>query len=238
MKNVKTLLAASVAAASMTMAAAPAMAEVSASVAVASSYLWRGYDLGSGTPAVSGDINYSNAGLTVGAWVSSGDTAAGTEYDLYVDYTLDLGTGSLSGGLINYIYPTGAGYMGAGNDTDFGDHTDAYLSLGVGSFGVSVYKQVAGANEAYTYYTLSYDVGSFSFLYGIHESNTDGTTLANGEIADGETESHLDVTYAYNDNLSFTLSQFVDGQEVVDAFNGGGDDDLKFVVSYSLPISM
>jgi len=238
MNKMKTLLAAGVAAASMTMVAAPASAEISASAGVASSYLWRGYDLGSGTPAVYGDINYSAAGFTTGVWVSSGDTLAGTEYDLYADYTVDLGGVSLSAGAINYVYATGAGYLGAGNDTDFGDHTDAYLGLGVGPVAFTVYKQVAGAAEEYTYYTLSYDIGKFSFLLGTHEAYADGTTLANGKIADGETESHLNITYSYNDNLSFTVSQFIDGQENVDTYAGSGDDDMKFVVSYDMPISM
>ncbi|WP_373084402.1 TorF family putative porin [Zhongshania sp.] len=238
MKTMKTLLAAGVAAASMTMIAAPAVAEVSASAGVASSYLWRGYDLGSGTPAVYGDINYSAAGFTTGVWVSSGDTAAGTEYDLYADYTVDLGGVSVSAGVINYVYATGAGYLGAGNDTDFGDHTDAYLGLGLGPVAFTAYKQIAGGTEEYTYYTLSYDIGKFSFLLGTHESIANGATLANGKIADGESESHLNVTYSYNDNLSFTVSQFVDGQENVDAYAGSGDDDMKFVVSYDMPISM
>ena len=53
--------------------ASPAMAEVSASAAVANMYLWRGIDLGDGSAAVSGDLVYSNSGAYVGIWVSSGD---------------------------------------------------------------------------------------------------------------------------------------------------------------------
>jgi uncharacterized protein (TIGR02001 family) len=237
MNTMKTLLAAGVAAASMTMIAAPASAEISASAGIASSYLWRGYDLGSGTPAVYGDINYSAAGFTTGVWVSSGDTAAGTEYDLYADYTVDLGGVSLSTGVINYVYATGAGYLGGGDDTDFGDHTDAYVGVGFGPVAFTYYKQIAGVTEEYSYYTLSYDIGKFSFLLGTHDSFFDGATLADGSLAEGETETHLNITYSYNDNLSFTVSQFVDGQENVDAYFGG-DDDMKFVVSYDMPISM
>lgn len=237
MKKMKTLLAASVAAASMTMVAAPASAELSASAGVASSYLWRGYDLSGsgGTPAVSGDISYSMNGFYAGVWASSGDTSFGTEYDLFAGYGLEVGGVSLDLNFTNYVYP-GTGAAVADGEADFADFSEVIFSVGVGSFGASVYKQIAGANEDYMYVTLSYDIGQFSFLYGMHDGLTDGTAL-NGQTLVGETESHIDVTYSYNDNLSFTISQFVDGQENVDAF-AGGEDDLKFVVSYSLPIDM
>lgn len=238
MKKIKTLLAASVAAASMTMIAAPASAELSASAGVASSYLWRGYDLSAGTggtPAVYGDISYSTNGFYAGVWASSGDTSFGTEYDLFAGYGMEVGGVSFDLNFTNYIYP-GTGAAVADGEADFADFSDVILSVGAGGFGASIYKQIAGNNEAYSYLTLSYDIGQFSFLYGMHDGLTDGT-IVKGVVLDGETESHINVTYSYNDSLSFTLSQFVDGQENVAAFTGG-EDDLKFVVSYSLPIDM
>jgi uncharacterized protein (TIGR02001 family) len=60
--------------------------EVSASASVASMYLWRGQDLGNGAAAVSGDLTASMGGAYAGVWTSSGDTAAGQEYDLYVGF--------------------------------------------------------------------------------------------------------------------------------------------------------
>ena len=62
-------------AATLTLGAAPAaIAEVAASATVSSSYLWRGYDLGSGTPAFSADLVYSHeSGFYGGLWLSSGD---------------------------------------------------------------------------------------------------------------------------------------------------------------------
>ncbi|WP_269620199.1 TorF family putative porin [Zhongshania sp. BJYM1] len=237
MKTMKTLIAASVAAASMTMIAAPASAELSASAGVASSYLWRGYDLSGsgGTPAVYGDISYSMSGFYAGVWASSGDTSFGTEYDLFAGYGMEVGGVSFDLNFTNYVYP-GTGAATLDGEADFGDFSEVIFSVGVGSFGASIYKQIAGVNEDYMYFTLSYDIGQFSFLYGMHDGLTDGTVV-NGKTLDGETESHINVTYSYNDNLSFTLSQFVDGEDNVNAF-AGGEDDLKFVVSYSLPISM
>jgi len=80
-------------AAAMTMGAmAPAMAEgLGASAGVASMYLWRGQDLGDGSAAVWGDINYKVAGAYAGVWASSGDSGAGSEYDLYAGYGMELG---------------------------------------------------------------------------------------------------------------------------------------------------
>src|SRR5690606_42054410 len=56
------------------------------------------------------------------------------------------------------------------------------------------YDNVAGAsgNE---YWTLGADAGQFSFLVGKHDNAT------------GEDPVHLNITYAYNDNLSFTVSK-------------------------------
>ena len=51
MKSVKTLLATAVAASAIAAPSVMAEVEVAGSATVASSYLWRGFDLGSGTPA-------------------------------------------------------------------------------------------------------------------------------------------------------------------------------------------
>jgi uncharacterized protein (TIGR02001 family) len=218
MKFTKNLLTSAVAVSTLAAAAvAPvAQAEVSGSVGVASTYLWRGYDLGSGTPAVSGDLSFSTAGFYTGIWGSSGDTAAGTEYDLYIGYGISFMDDFLSVdvSLWNYNYPTGPGYTADG-ETDFGDLSDLVISLGVGPVAFTMYDNVAGAN-GYVYYTLGGSVGDFSLTVGMHDN------------VEGEDPVHVNLDYAYNDNLTFTLSQFVADESP--------DDDLKFVVSYSLPI--
>ena len=221
MKNLKTVLAASVAAASLTMAAAPASAEVGASVGIASTYLWRGYDLGSGTPAVYGDISYSSGGFYTGVWASSGDTGAGSEYDLFVGYGMEFDGFSFDVNLTNYLYPTGAGYLGT-EETDFFEMTDLIVTLGLGPVSFSYYDPIAGGAgyTDYNYYTLSTGFGAISATIGM-------------EDIDGDNSLHLDISYAYNDNLSFTVSQ-QDG----DVEELGLDTDPKFIVSYSLPIEM
>jgi len=87
MKMFKKTLIAAAAASTLSFAVAPAaVAEVSASASISSSYLWRGYDLGQGDAALAADIVYSSNGFTAGMWVSSGDVNMGTEYDFFAGY--------------------------------------------------------------------------------------------------------------------------------------------------------
>jgi uncharacterized protein (TIGR02001 family) len=216
MKSMKTLLAAGVAAASMTMIAAPASAEVSASASVANMYLWRGFDLSNGSPAVSGDITLSSAGFYAGVWGSSGDDALGQEVDYYAGYATEVGGLSIDLSVWNYVYP-GTDFNGNDNGDDVGDLSEVILGLGMGPVSLTIYDNVAGA-PGYYYGTLGLDVGSFSFLVGGTDSDDEDSNYA-----------HFDASYAYNDNLSFTFSKMIDEDN---------DDDLHFVVSYSLPISM
>src|SRR5690554_318899 len=183
---------------------ASAAPEVSASAAVASTYLWRGYDLGSGTPAVSGDLSVSAGGAYAGIWGTSGDTDTGTEYDLYAGYGIELGGFTIDLSVWNYNYPTGP------SEIDATDLSEVILSLGYGPFTFSYYDNVAG-NSGYEYYTIGAAFGQFAVNVGKHDN------------ASGDDPVHIDLTYAYNDNLSFTLSQFVADET--------DDDDLKFVVS-------
>ncbi|WP_101758494.1 TorF family putative porin [Oceanicoccus sp. KOV_DT_Chl] len=214
MKTIKTLLATAVAASTFAAPAVMAEVEVAASVAVASSYLWRGQDLGDGSPAVSGDLVASMGGLYGGIWGSSGDDTAGNEYDLFVGYGAEFGEVSVDLSVWNYVYPDGGV-----RDDNFGDLSEAILSVGFGPVSVTYYDNIAGGS-GYTYLTVGAEFGAFSFTVG----QTDN------EDSDDD-YTHFDIGYAYNDNVSFTFSQVVDEDDA-----GNVDDDLNFVVSYSLPI--
>jgi len=202
-----------------------ANAEVSATAGIASTYLWRGLDLGSGTPAVSGELKFSKAGIYSGIWGSSGDEKNGSEYDLTLGYNGAIGDFSYGLGAINYNYPSDA-------ETDIGELSDAVLTLGYGPVAFGAYVPVGREDSSgdYMYFTLGASFSAFSILMGVHSSDLAG----GGVVGCDEDESskctpvHLDFTYAYNDNLSFTFSQFV--------MDGPADDRLKFVVSYGLPI--
>jgi len=213
MNTMKSLLATAIAASALSV---PAMAdvEVAASVGIASAYLWRGQDLGNGSPAVSGDIVASSGGAYGGIWGSSGDDSLGNEYDLFAGYGTELGDVSVDISVWNYLYPDSGESQGT-----FGDLSEVILSVGFGPVAVTYYDNVAGAT-GYSYLTVGAEFGAFSATYG---------TTSNDDSDDDY--AHLDLGYSYNDNLSFTLSQVVDQDD-----NQGVDDDLNFVVSYSIPL--
>lgn len=206
----KKLLASSVAAAAFaSMAMIPvAQAEVSASVGVANMYYWRGLDLGGGA-ALSADINYSESGFFVGAWTSSGDEAMGTEYDLYAGYGGEFGDFNYSLSVVSYNYPDPK----TADAVSPGDLTEVVVGLGYGLFSANYYDNVAG-NSGYNYFTLALDFEKFAVLYGQHKDDL----------------AHIDLTYKYNDKLSFTVGK------VIDDASGAYPDDAKFIVSLSLPI--
>jgi uncharacterized protein (TIGR02001 family) len=253
MKKLKVLSALSLLA-----VAGAANAEVSGSMGIASSYHWRGFDLGSGTPAVSGELKYSTAGFYAALWGSSGDTTGGTELDAYAGYAGSAGAFSYDVSLISYMYPTGAFKA----EETFGKFAESVVKLGFGPVGFSWNHNLAGASKGdfydcttvgdncryafaqgkYDYFTLSAKFGAFSALIG-HHMEKDWTykggfaksnvkTEKVSKLAPGVTgdATHLDLTYAYNDNLSFTLSGILDSK-----FDNDTEPKPKLVVSYAVP---
>ena len=194
-----------------------AHAEVSASVDIASAYLFRGQNLSGGEAVVSGSLDYANeSGIYAGVWTSSGDTNAGTEYDLYVGFAKEFGDVSVDVGYVSFIYPNGA-------DDDIDDFGEYYIGLGFQniSFGAAANTDT-DKNGEYVYYSLGYEMDAVAATVGFYD---DGDDDADGSY------THVDLSYAYNDSVSFTVSQIVDHEE--DDRDG---DSTLFVVGYSLPI--
>ncbi|MDX1695171.1 MAG: TorF family putative porin, partial [Ketobacteraceae bacterium] len=163
-----------------------------------------------------------SAGFYGGLWGSSGDSSGGTEYDIFVGFGGEAGDFSYDISVWNYMYPSSEEEDNILDD--FGGLSELIISVGFGPVSFTYYDNIAGST-GYEYYTLGASAGSFSATFG----------YADPEEEEGQTFDddymHLDLGYAYNDNLSFTLSQVVDSDEEADI-----DEDLKFVVSYSLPI--
>ena len=227
------------------MIAMPAAAEdieVAASAAVSNLYLFRGADLGNGSAVVSGDLIASMMGFYGGVWASSGDSSAGSEYDLFVGYNAEFDGVSVDVGLVNYMYP-----KDSANDT-FGAFSEFYLSVGFMGFGFDYSDNIAG-DPGFAYYALSYNVDKFTVLMGMVDideldssvalSNNSSSSVYGGSQKVDYT--HLDLTYAYNDNLSFTVSKVITQDEIevgAVTYEKNQEDDLLFVVSYSLPIDV
>lgn len=192
--------------------------EVAASASVASMYLWRGTDLGKGSAAVSGDLTASMGGAYAGVWTSSGDFGNGSEYDLYLGFGGEAEDFSYDISVWTYVYPTDKGGDTEGNTFDA---SELILSAGFMGASFSYYHTISTNPADYSYLTLGYGVDAYSATLGMAMDDVDG----------GYT--HLDLSYAYNDALAFTVSKVID-EETEDSV----DDDIKVVVSYSLPIDM
>jgi len=229
------------------LAAAPAAVALDASASVSTSYLWRGMELGSGTPAVTGDLSYSTGGLTVGLWVSSGDTttgytSTGTVHTLDVEEVVAVedDPDTADDETVAAVAPV---------DGDLAVATEANLSTGteydfyasysgsVGGLGYSIgwaqYNyQGSSADIEEMIYGLSYGPASITvydnadddYEYTVIGYEAGAYSFAYGdETADnGDERTHFDVSYAVNDSLSFTVSK-------------PEDEDAIVVASYSLP---
>lgn len=190
--------------------------EVDAAVGVSNLYLFRGSDLGDGSAAVWGDLSASVAGAYAGIWASSGDDALGTEYDLYAGYGGELAGFSYDIAATNFIYPDAVtSTTGTTTPQGFADYTEAAFTIGYGPLSFTHVKDITAGQSIYR--TLSYEMGDYSVTYG--------------DFVDA-VDDHVDLSYAYNDNLSFTVSLGIDSSH-------DADDDARdplFVIGLSLPI--
>ena len=192
--------------------------EVSASVGVANMYLWRGFDLGDGDAAVSGDLKAKHAsGAYAGVWASSGDSSWGTEYDLYAGWGGKVGALDVDASLWTYVYPDADDTVEG--DIKAGDLVDAVISVGSGPVNVTWYESLEGDDDnEYRYVTAKYTKDKYSAMYGQHMYD------------EGDDPGHIQLGYQYNDNLSFAVSKFVVDKD-------GVDDNPKVLVSYSIPLT-
>jgi hypothetical protein len=182
----KTLIAAATLTA-FGLAAAPAAVALDASASVATSYLWRGAEQGTGDAALAVDLSDSAMGVTYGVWISSG--AGSTEHDYYASYAGSVGEIGYELGLVDYNYQTAGG-----------DMEETYVSLSYGPLSVAQYED-SGSTADYT--VVSYEAGAYSVSYG------ESTNAA------GANTNHTDVSYSVNDSLSLTLSDSDAAEDVI-----------------------
>lgn len=205
------------------MAPVIASAEVSSSATLASMYLWRGQDISASAPVVSGDITYSHeSGAYASLWISSiggigtdgGDLVYSTEADYTIGFAGEAGDLGYDVGYYIYTYPeTGEDLSDAG--------AEVYLGLSYGDFGFKGFFD-AKDDKTYNYYTFSYGIGSFSAMIGMNDDDDDTADY-----------THLDLTYAATDSLSFTVSDVVSKDSSVET-----PDNILYMIAYSLPIDL
>jgi uncharacterized protein (TIGR02001 family) len=162
------------------------------------------------------DLGYGSAVVSGGLDYAEGPFYAGvwasSGDDAYgTEYDLYAG---LAGEAGDFSYDVGYVTYNYPDTLGAADFEEVYLSLGYGDFSVSAYDN----NDAdYTYYALGAGFGDFSFTYGMWSGSMEG--------------SHIDATYSMGD-FGFTLSQ------VIDEDTAYTDDELKMMVSYSIPLEM
>ena len=146
--------------------ATAAQAELSASVAVDSEYVFRGVTLDSDA-TTSATLEYAVSGLTVGAWIA--DDEAG-ETDLYVSYGLNVGGADLGISYTDYSYH------------DFtGGQEEIAVSASAGGVGFNYVDGedtalVEGLDLDFSVITLDYTFGNVNVLlgkYDLDDTNVD-----------------------------------------------------------------
>lgn len=224
MKNVfglkKTVLAASIVAASL--APAIAAAEVSGTLGASSQYLWRGQQLTDGA-AVYGSVDYSHtSGLYAGAWASS--ETDDTEYDLYAGYGGEFEGLSYDISYIDYNYTSGG--TGAATPASGADFQEVHVGVGFAGLSADAFFGVGnagkGGEDDYKddYFALGYSYDKYGATVGYYDFDADDSDY-----------THLDLSYAVTEQFTFTLSKIVD-QEEDDTY----DDDLVMSVSYEFAL--
>lgn len=241
MKSLRTvrysLIAAAVAGSAVV--STPAFAEVSATAGVASSYLWRGQNLGGGTPVVMGSLDYGHeSGVFAGVWGSSAGPTQ--EVDLYAGYAMSSDAFSFKVTAYDYSYPRSADVVvpptsTTSGFTEEGDKQEIVISLGASGAFVDAIIGVGDFEDA-NYIDFGYTMDKVTGKVGM--MMVDDSLCAPAVVTANEScnYTHVDMTYAYNKNLSFTVSGIVDmdkGQEMA-----GTDKDALFVVTYMLPLDL
>ena len=214
--------------------------EWSANAAMTNNYIWRGLTQTENEAAIQGGIDYAHeSGFYAGTWVSNVNYGPSDvysyEHDLYAGFAFETGAISWDVGYLYYNYDKEANF-------DFGE---VYAKVGIGGFSGAVY--VLTNTEADEGPGQDFDAGGTYYLsadYGFEVGDGIGIGLHVGyhdgdfaEAFNGSSDGYFD----YNVSVSKGGFAFMmTGTDVEGpAADGGYDnDEIKFVVSYAVDISM
>lgn len=221
--TVKSLALATAVAGAMSMPTT-ASAEVSATLEIASQYIFRGFVEEAGTAAVSGSIDYElDSGLYAGFW--TGSLPSGIETNYYAGFASELDGGfSYDVGLLHYRFPSADQ---AGRDFFL---TEAYLEVGFAGFGAGAYigidkagtSRSNGDDNKDNYFFVSYNYEQFGILVGLNDFDEADSSF-----------THLDLTYEVLPGLTFMASQILDADDFAVSRDGVPlGNGTQFVVSY------
>ena len=190
----------------MCLLAVPSFASVSANVAFATDYIWRGMTQTGDDPAMSGGFDYSaDSGFYAGIWGSNVgfSEGAGSELDVYFGYAFETESGiGIDVSYVDFMYPGDTGL----------DFQEIGVALSYEDFGLGYYSGQDGAPD---YMDVSYSLSDFTFSYGDYD-----TYGSNFLISYGFACGKYDCSLAYSDFSS-------DSEDLMD------EDALVFAVGAS-----
>jgi uncharacterized protein (TIGR02001 family) len=150
--------------------AMPSFAAVSANVAFASDYVWRGMTQSDG-PAIQGGFDFeAESGFYAGIWGSNVNfnDGAGSELDYYFGYGFSVGDLGIDIGYVAFDYPK--------NQTGL-DFEEIVLGFSLGNFGLT---HALGQDDFTDYTEISYGMGPVSVAYGTYDDMSDNITISYG----------------------------------------------------------
>lgn len=113
--------------------------ELSVGSDIVSRYIWRGFDLGAGSPSIQPNIAFSASGFEAGFWAAlpTSDPNALEEIDFYASYTFNLNNSSgISIGFTDYMNPNNGTRIGNFNNYDDPNGSGAhFLEANLNYFG-------------------------------------------------------------------------------------------------------
>ena len=150
--------------------AMPSFAAVSANVAFASDYVWRGMTQ-SDAPAIQGGFDFeAESGFYAGIWGSNVNfnDGAGSELDYYFGYGFSVGDLGIDIGYVAFDYPKNT--LGL-------DFEEIVLGFSLGNFGLT---HALGQDDFTDYTEISYGMGPVSVAYGTYDEMSDNITISYG----------------------------------------------------------
>ena len=249
MKKVAHIASGLILATSAMILSSTASAQLTGNVSVSNNYIWRGLTQTTNLPAVSGGLDWaSDGGFYVGTWVSNvqydSDDAYSYEHDLYAGFAGEAGDISYDIGYLYYNYDANAGY----------DFSEIYGSIGIGNLSASVYLLTSaepdeGPGEDFgfasaSYWEVDYTIPLASGAeFGLHGG------FHQGDFAysfNGVTDDYWDFGVSLSkDGLSAMITQTTlgddddsDGFEDYASMPARDNDEIKFVISYSMDFEL
>lgn len=205
-----------------------AQAELTANIGATSNYLWRGVSQTGDDAAISGGVDWGHdSGFYLGTWISNIDwgVGSGAEVDFYGGFAGEIGSFGYDVGAIYYYYPD--------SDYDDSNFSEIYLSGSWSFLSAGLAYTLSGDADDDAPWSdgdLYYHVGASFDL-----AETWGLGLTAGYYDFDTPSSAGDLDYShFQADLTKSMDAWGDFMLTVSkAEEESGDDDTKFVVSWS-----